>query len=173
MIIEPAFRREPERLAARHGLSFHIELGHVTTHAGYKSETRPATEEEMELWTALTQPDDTGYLPATWKEIYDTLGYRTGHATISPIDFQQVIRHATKETWEPITDADTLRAGYFGILKHTTGYGSHIHVSRAIPCGYFYPGRDEKLYIPNEGESVPEELARRVALDLKPLMVSP
>lgn len=39
-----------KEIAEHYGLSFHIANGTLETHAGYKSEERGATEEELALW---------------------------------------------------------------------------------------------------------------------------
>jgi len=43
----------PVRVADYYGLTFHIEFGQVIEHRGWKSEERPATDEEREMWVIL------------------------------------------------------------------------------------------------------------------------
>ena len=43
-----------KRIANRLGLHFHIDqFDHLTEHRGWKSETRPATDPELQMWNAM------------------------------------------------------------------------------------------------------------------------
>ena len=42
-----------KRCAEHFGLSFHIEFGQIIEYRGWKSESRPAEEYELQMWYAL------------------------------------------------------------------------------------------------------------------------
>ncbi len=50
-----ATRDRAERVAAHYGFVFYIADGWRYEYAGWKSETREATEEEQEMWRALDE----------------------------------------------------------------------------------------------------------------------
>jgi len=117
---------------------------------------------------------ETGTMPATWKEIVDTLFYLEAlPVTISPKDYQLFIKNATKDDYEPNTLVDFLQAGFMGTIRFMDRLGPHVYVSRAIPPGYYYPSHTPELRISNDTDEVPEKVARTVALDLKPLKAHP
>lgn len=158
--IEPFNRDEDQlrRVAARHGLCFHInQFSYLTEHRGWKSETRQATDEEVQMWVTIFpgmpiwRPghEDIPAVPvldATEGELaYNLLG--DGPFTLNVADFA-VLRHM--EGFAPCNDRESLQRGLIGHYQ-----GPPIYVSRAIPKGYFYQGAIE-AWRPPEGERVLE-----------------
>jgi hypothetical protein len=147
------------RIARRLGLCFHIDcwlygtnklLGHgmLTEHAGHKSETREATEPELQMWLQLI-PDDFNpeELPANHKELEDSFQYRKGPFTISTTDFHTAL--------QPNFDLFDLE-------------DKPIYVSKHIPVGFFYEGHNPELH--NQSEPLPDELIAKVGIALQPFV---
>ena len=51
-----ADKAEAEAFAEMMGFAFYIVWGQLVTYAGWKSEDREATEQELEMWTRLGGP---------------------------------------------------------------------------------------------------------------------
>jgi len=183
--IEPFGRDEDQlrRVSARHGLHFHInQFGYLTEHAGWKSETRPATDSELQMWQAL-MPDmplwrpghedipDIPVLDATEGELdYALIG--EDPFTLNAADVAVLRR---MEGFTPCNDRESLQRGLIG---HYRGRGpfepAPIYVSRVIPKGYYYRGIIE-AWRPPEGERVLEpemdpQLWATIALELRSLI---
>ena len=146
------------RVANRHELHFHIDqFGYLTEHAGWKSETREATEPELQMWEILVgltkrRLDDpireTPVLDAIPAELEDVLW--KGPYTLCAVDFV-VLRGL--EGFEPCNEREKLLRGLVGHYREAEYRDADIYVSRVIPKGYFYQGIIERFQ-PPEGERV-------------------
>ncbi len=138
--IQP-IRRETDqyrRIAARHHLHFHIDqFNWLTEHAGWKSESREATEPEQQMWRALCPevppfegwpPREIETLDATAEEFAHSI-VGEGPYTLSPED-AQVLRGLPE--FVPCSDPEQLGRGLIGHFGKAP-----IHISEAIPKGYF------------------------------------
>lgn len=159
-----------ERMAARHGLTFHLCDGFITEHDDDR-EAREASEPERSMWTALTGEFDPEKLPATEGEIISSFKYQNGPFTVSPADSQTLLK---MQGFHPHTDVTCLKMGNVGYFDRKP-----IYVSRAIPDGYFYEGeRIPELHYqrhenttPTPYAPIPAEIKARVGRDLRPFMV--
>jgi hypothetical protein len=77
--------RNCERMAARNGLTFHCDGYFITEHDDDRI-PRPATEPELAMWQLLTGDFDPECLPATPKEVQDSLQFSKGPFTLNAID---------------------------------------------------------------------------------------
>lgn len=150
-------------MAARHHLHFHIDqFGYLTEHAGWKSETREATDAELQMWLALCPefppgkwpPYEVPALDATQKELADCL-VGSGPYTLNA---QDAILLRTAPGFRPCLVRELLQEGILGYFE-----GATIHVSRAIPKGYYYQGVVEQ-------QQETSEDGRITSLDLDPLL---
>jgi hypothetical protein len=182
--IEPINRDTDQlfRVAARHNLTFHInQFGYLVEHRGYKSEERPATDYELDMWYALV-PELRPWKPGdeSWDvPVLDATKGELDYALIGPDPFTfnaadvAVMRHMVGFT--PCNDRASLQRGLVG---HYQGRGpfepAPIYVSRAIPKGYFYQGTIER-WQPPESERVLEpemdpQLQATIMLELHALI---
>lgn len=188
--------RNLERMAARHGFTFHIDGSYLTPHAGWKSETREATEEEQSMWYQIVGDFDPEKLPATPEEVYSSFLYRDGPFTINAEDFQ-ALRQLSRN-FDPATERSQLLSGLMGwfipgdtdrpstaeeVLAYMVGdkprpAGIPVYVSRAIQVGFFYEGHEPALHarvLPGEprqlAPELPEGLDWKIMGDLKPFTV--
>lgn len=183
--VEPINRDEDQlrRVAARYGLHFHInQFGYLTEHRGWKSETRPATDSELQMWQAMVPEvpywrpgdgdvPDIPVLDATEGELaYNLLG--EDPFTLNAADLATLRR---MEGFTPCNDRANLQRGLVGHYQARGPWGpAPIYVSRAIPKGYFYSGAIER-WQPSEGERVLEpemdpQLWATVTLELRSLI---
>jgi len=136
-----------KRIAARCHLAFHIEMspnphvriGWLTEHAGWKSETREATEPELDMWQAMeTAAGDL--TRATLQELQNTLSYREGICYLNAIDLV-TLRHDPEFT--PELRREELQDGHVGNYNKL-----RVYLSREIPPGWAYlpDERDEQLH---------------------------
>lgn len=191
------------RVARRLGLHFHIDcwlygtnklLGHgmLTEHAGHKSETREATDAELQMWLRMI-PDgfNPEELPATPKEVEDSFRYRKGPFTINATDFQAF--RGLRDNFDPCVERVKMLTGLFGWFSMSKpkdplfqiAYRGEddpdarpVYVSRQIPVGFFYEGHHPELhYIPVPGAprqlapEIPAELIAKVGMSLEPFQV--
>jgi len=151
-----------ERVAARHGLKFHItDDFFLVPHAGCNSEKREASEEELEMWKRIVGEFDPENLPATPEEICATFRHRKGSFTVSPEDFVEIQK--LDQAFLPYTKEDK-PLGFYGYFE-----GSRIYVSKLIQPGYFYEGHDPVLH---DSSKAIEELKFNFMFYLQPFICS-
>jgi hypothetical protein len=168
-----------KRLAARYSLGFHIHGSYLTTHAGWKSETREATEAEQALWDKFCTVEE--FLPATLKEVEDCLPYHEGPFTVNPVDMVPILELGYK-VFRPCAQREFLEIGLFGWIVNPKLEGitqvekAPIYVSRHIPIGFYYEGdpipeithwKAPKI---REIKTIPDEILHKVSFALKPFI---
>jgi hypothetical protein len=166
-----------ERIAARVGLTFHLDGSLLVPYAGWRSEVRTATEEEQVMWAKVTAGMDPDDLPATPEEIQSSWKYRPGPFTVSSKDAPTIMRLG-QDFIDPTTQASDLYSGLIGWLKEGR---CPVYVSRAVPMGFYFMGpRYEPMFPPiPEGVVawVPPDLtveeAHHVRRGLQPFMIEP
>jgi hypothetical protein len=142
-VIEPPYDSNECRIAARHGLSYHVLGGSLVTHDG-EDTSREATEAEIAMWDVLSG-GLVGTLPATLAEILHSWEYRKGPWTINPLDSEEVLKLG-QDLLDRNTHRELLDCGYWS-WWHSGGWW--ILTSKHIPVGHFYAGeRIEALYKP-------------------------
>ncbi len=164
---------QSKRIAARFGLHFHIdEFGYLTEHAGWKSETRRATDEELQMWELLVPGwRSVKVLDVTPDELMSTLWWRTGPVYLNPLDIEPLLYI---KGFEAELDREELKDGRFGKLENAI-----LYVVREVPHGYFYwNGRrvEPWHWQPPEGERTlrPEldaDVQFKLQMGLEPLMI--
>ena len=156
-----------ERMAARHGLTFHCDGYFITVHDDDR-EAREATEPELAMWRRLVGDFDSGFLPATLEEITDRLKYRKGPFVLNAVDAATL--RQLKDKFRPCLDRDDLKRGLIGWLcrppcsypnDHFCYYPTEaaIYVSRAIQVGYYFEGEPPAAILPCKIEDGPRRLA--------------
>lgn len=139
--IELDREKKLERVAHRHGLCFYVD-GYSLVHTCGEEESREATEEEIILWQRVCPElypwdprKDVPDFPATWDEVQASWTLRKGPFTVSSFDFA-VMREQGVRRLEIEVMPELLRRGLYGYFDST----KPIHVSRAIPVGFYYEG---------------------------------
>jgi hypothetical protein len=127
------------RIAARNGLHFHIDRNnYLTEHAGWKSETRPATEAEQSMWAALCPPewcnipwyDEVPSLDAIPDELVGSLYCKKGPVYLNAADIA-VLRRI--DGFEVCTMRELLLDRMIGTFEEEP-----IYAVREVPKGYVY-----------------------------------
>ena len=156
---------QSERVALRLGFSFHIVDGAVVEHRGCKSEIRPATSEEREMWAKLT--------PREWAGIPDFKDLPSPDITVEELG--RAFESRSRLTLNP-EDASTLPAllgdrFYSFTLEELVAEGcigemeEGVHTVWAnplIPKGYYWRGSLKK------GVEYSQELLWKVESELLP-----
>lgn len=160
------------RVANRHGLHFHIDqFGYLTTHAGHKSETREATDAELQMWRALVPgltewlpgkaPGEVPVLDITPSELEDAIW--KGAYSLNVVDAAALRRFKeyTNRSEQERLQQEKLRQGLIGHYREAI-----IYVSPIIPKGYYYQGIVESLTAnhPGPGLTAADEMAISVGL---------
>lgn len=153
------------RASARHGLDFHVDqYGYYVEHAGWKSETRPATDAEKMLWRHLVPElpiwdmwSDAGVpevqaLNAVPEEFQSCVWGPEPH-TLSAQDVAVLLRLQAFTPCNTRTDLQRGLCGWYTNPEDREPTPTPIYVSRLVPKGYYYHGSLE-TWRPPTGERV-------------------
>lgn len=131
---------QAKRISARLGLDFYINrFDHVIEFSDHKSESRPATDPELQMWMKLVPHDwletvkSNGTLDAVPDELVGTFSYYEGLVYLNPYDLSILM---SIRRFVPCTAWNELIGGKFGTFYYGDGKSASIYVSRIIPKGY-------------------------------------